>query len=158
MAKVGRNATRHGDLAGAPPQLATVQDLQGANEPVTGRRHAINRSLSSKGGAARVRINLKMVSEALIEEGLDPAVELVRILKAQVPLTTRGGAPVLDSKGKPVMVDAIDPDVKLRTLHEIIQYTQPKLKAVEMKVSGSLELTSEQLDQRLAALMAKAAK
>ena len=65
---------------------------------------------------------------------------------------------MLDSKGKPVMVDAIDPDVKLRTLHEIIQYTQPKLKAVEMKVSGSLELTSEQLDQRLAALMAKAAK
>ena len=38
------------------------------------------------------------------------------------------------------------------------RYTQPKLKSVEMKVSGNLELTNEQLDARLVALLSKAAK
>lgn len=157
MAKAGKGATRHQELAGAPPQMATVQDLQGANEPLTGNGHARQRSASTK-GAGRHKINLRAVSEALIEEGLDPAAEIIRILKAKVPLTTRGGAPVVDAQGKPVMVDAIDADTKLRTLNEMLQYTQPKLKAVEMKVSGHLDLSEEQLDQRLAALLARAAK
>jgi hypothetical protein len=43
-------------------------------------------------------------------------------------------------------------------LSEILNYTQPKLKAIEVKMSGSLELTSEQLDQRLSALMQKVMK
>jgi hypothetical protein len=70
---------------------------------------------------------------------------------------TRGGNPVLTENGEAVMVDALDADTKLRTLNEMLQYTQPKLKAVELKVSGALDLTSEQLDVRLAALIAKAA-
>jgi len=52
----------------------------------------------------------------------------------------------------------VDADVRLRMLNEVLQYTQPKLKAVEMKVSGALDLTSEQLDKRLGMLLAKAAK
>ena len=69
------------------------------------------------------------------------------------------GKPRLDPKTKqPIMRPALDDDTKLRTLNELLQYTQPKLKAVEMKVSGHLELNEDQLDQRLAALMAKAAK
>lgn len=157
MARSSKNASRHADLAGAPPQLATVQDMQGANAPATGHGHARQRSSSTK-GEGRHRINLRAVSEALIEEGLDPAAEIIRILKTKVPLHTRNGVPVLDASGKPVMVDAIDADTKLRTLNEMLQYTQPKLKAVEMKVSGHLDLNEEQLDQRLAALLAKAAK
>lgn len=137
--------------------MATVQDLQGANEPLTGNGHARQRSASTK-GVNRHRMNLRAVSEALVEAGLDPAVEILRILQAKVPATTRGGAPVLDAKGQPIMVDAIDPDTKLRTLNEMLQYTQPKLKAVEMKVSGHLELDDDQLNQRLSALIAKAAK
>jgi hypothetical protein len=43
-------------------------------------------------------------------------------------------------------------------LSEILNYTQPKLKAIEVKMSGSLELTSEQLDQRLGALLQKVMK
>ena len=52
----------------------------------------------------------------------------------------------------------LDADVRVRMLSEILNYTQPKLKAVEVKMSGSLELTSEQLDQRLGALLQKAMK
>ena len=107
--------------------------------------------------SAKLKINLKAVAVALAEEGLDPALEMVRILKAQVPLLSRAGAPVMNDDGTPLMVDALDADIKLRMLNEMLQYTQPKLKAVEMKVSGALELSSEQLDTRLAALLAKAA-
>jgi hypothetical protein len=55
-----------------------------------------------------------------------------------------------------MMVDAVDNDTKLRVLNELLSYTQPKLKAVEMRVSGHLELSNDQLDKRLQALMAKA--
>jgi hypothetical protein len=57
-----------------------------------------------------------------------------------------------------MMRDALDPDTKLRMLNEMLQYTQPKLKAVELKLSGHLELTNEQLDSRLEMLFAKALK
>lgn len=153
-------ATRHSDLAGAPPQMATVQDLQGANVPLTGRSYPANRSYSNKGGVKqdlKHRINLKAVAEACMDEGLDPAVEITRALNAQIPLF-KNGAQVFDDNGLPVMVHLVDADTRLRTLNELLQYTQPKLKAVEVKVSGGLELSGEQLDQRLAALLAKAGK
>lgn len=145
------NASRHADLAGEPPKLATAQDLQGANPAHAGRYDA-HRSSRVKG-----RINLKAVAEALADEGMDPTVEILRILQTKVPLTTKGGVPVLDDEGAPVMVDAIDPDTKLRVLNSMLEYTQPKLKAVEMKVSGSFDLSEEQINARLAALMSKAA-
>ena len=138
--------------------MATVQDLNGGDPFFTGRSNAIFQSKSNKKGAKlRMRINLVAVAEALASEGLDPAIEMVRILQSQVPLLSRGGAPVVDEDGELVMVDALDADTKLRTLNEMLQYTQPKLKAVELKISGALDLTSEQLDVRLAALLAKAA-
>lgn len=157
MARKPKDATRHADLAGAPPQLATVQDLMGANMPASGRIHQSRRSSASHAGGVH-RINLKAVAEALAEEGMDPTVEILRILKTKIPLTTRNGTQVLDDQQRPIMVDAIEPDVKLRTLNSILEYTQPKLKAVEMKVSGHLDLSDEQIDARLAALMAKAAR
>jgi hypothetical protein len=52
----------------------------------------------------------------------------------------------------------IDADVRVRMLNQILEYTQPKLKAVEVKMSGNLELNSEQLDQRLNALLQKAVR
>ncbi len=98
------------------------------------------------------------VSEALVEEGLDPAVEFARILKGR-PLVDENGEPVIDPvTGQQARRYELDADVRVRMLSEILNYTQPKLKAVEVKMSGSLELTSEQLDQRLGALLQKAMK
>lgn len=159
MAKNHSGATRLADLAGAPPKMATVDDLEAAG-PDTSSTDARQRSYSRKGGAAAGishRINLKAVAEALIDEGLDPAVEIAKALNKQIPLF-KNGVQVFDDNGLPVMVPAVDPDTRLRTLNELLQYTQPKLKAVEVKLNGNLELSSEQLDQRLAALIAKAAK
>lgn len=144
---------RMADLAGAPPRMATSDDLQAAGAVKAGRAHPARVSSKLPG-----RINLKAVAEACIEEGLDPAVAIVQALNAKVPVLDRSGQPVLGEDGKPMMVDRVDPDTRLRTLNELLQYTQPKLKAVEVKMSGNLDLSADQLDQRLAALLAKAVK
>jgi hypothetical protein len=150
MAAKKTGAKRLADLAGAPPRLATAEDLEAAG-PATGRTHAKRVSSKQPG-----RINLKAVADALIEEGLDPAVELTRILKGE-PMFDDAGNPVLHPiTGEHQRAYLVDADTRVRTLNEMLQYTQPKLKAVEVKVSGSLELTNDQLDARLSALISKA--
>lgn len=147
-------SARRADLAGAPPKLATLDDLDAPTESNAGRRYAIQRSSKRPG-----RINLKAVAEALCDAGLDPTEAMIDILQKQVPVFTPTGKPLIDPKTKKqVTRPAVDDDTKLRTLNELLQYTQPKLKAVEMKVSGSLELSSEQVDERIKALLTKAAK
>lgn len=155
MARSSSKAQRLAELAGAPPRMATADDLQAAGAD-TSSTHARQISASTKHHAAH-RINLKAVAEACMDEGLDPATEITKALNKQIPLF-RNGQQVFDDNGLPVMVHLVDPDTRLRTLNELLQYTQPKLKAVEVKMSGSLELSSEQLDQRLSALIAKAVK
>ena len=140
-------------MSEALPKLATLDDMALPTSTKSGTKHAQQRTSKKPFG-----INLKMVSEALIEEGLDPTLEMIKILKKEVPVLDANGKPRVDKAGKPITRPALDDDTKLRTLNELLQYTQPKLKSVEMKVSGNLELTNEQLDARLAMLFAKAAK
>ena len=149
-----KQAARLDELNGAPPRLASPEDLKAAG-PRTGYTHPVRKSSGSR---HPLKINLMAVSEALIEEGLDPAVEFARILKGR-PLVDEDGNPVMDPiTGQQARRYDLDADVRVRMLSEILNYTQPKLKAVEVKMSGSLELTSEQLDQRLGALLQKAMK
>lgn len=148
--------TRARELNGEAPQLATVQDLAGANAPLTGRQHPAQRSLARYPGTPK--INLRQVAEACLEEGLDPATEIVRVLRGR-PMVDDAGNEVIDpATGAPVMVHDVESDVRLRTLNSLLEFVQPKLKAVEVKMSGSLELSDEQLDARLKALIAKAAR
>lgn len=128
--------------------MATLADKAGA-EVLTAS--GTTRAPRKRGKKAAVGINLKSVAEALVLEGLDPAVEFARILK---PIQR-----VDPITGKKTMEHQLDPDTRARMLSEILQYTQPKLKAVEVKMSGTLDLLSEeQLDSRLATLLQKAAK
>lgn len=154
MARDKTKAARLAELSGAPPRMATADDFECAG-PDLHSTHAQLTTASNKMNG-RGRINLKQVAEACVEAGLDPAVEILRALQLKEPVLDRSGQPVLGPDGEPMMADLVDTDTRLRTLNELLQYTQPKLKAVEVKMSGSLELTSEQLDQRLAALLAKA--
>lgn len=153
MARPSSRPQRLAELNGDAPRLASAADLQSAG-PLTGRSYANSRKAKQPG-----KINLKAVAEALAEAGMDPTVEMIKVLQRRVPVTDRNGNPVIDvMTGDPLMEDVVDSDTKLRTLNELLQYTQPKLKAVEMKVSGALELTSEQLDNRLQSLLSKAGK
>jgi hypothetical protein len=63
------------------------------------------------------RINLKAVAEVLSERGLDPTEEIIEIIDG------------VDEHGRHL----IDADTRLRILNELLQYTQPKLKSVEIK-------------------------
>lgn len=144
------------------PRMATVADFD-VPTAATGKRLPKNKKGVTEGrghaGAVTSRsgtINLKTVAQACLDEGLDPAAEIARVLNTKVPARDRSGNVVMGEDGKPVMIDLIDPDTKVRTLTELLQYNQPKLKAIEMKVSGSLEMTSEEIDQRLSTLLAKA--
>ena len=115
---------RHPDLRSGPPVLATTSDL--ATYPETSARtHHDNAKSAKKPG----RINLRAVAEALAEEGLDPATELIRIIQA----------------------GSLEPKVQASILNELLQYTQPKLKSIEVK--GKFELTEEQIDSRIQSLM-----
>ncbi len=155
MARNSSKATRLAELAGAPPRMATVDDLEAAGAIRDGRAHATQTSHGT-GKRDRAKINLKAVAEALVDEGLDPATEIARVLKGR-PMLDSNGNPVVDPvTGLEVMEHAIDPEVRLRTLNSLLDFTQPRLKAVEVKLNGHLELSNEQLDQRLEALLAKA--
>lgn len=154
----GRDSARLAELAGAPPRLATPDDLQAAGGRRSNKTPEAKASSSNRATGIRTlpKINLKAVAEACLDEGLDPAAEIARVLKGK-PLLDDKGNEVLDPvTGEPVLVHDVDAEVRLRTLNSLLDFTQPRLKAVEMKVSGSMELNSEQLDQRLQALLAKA--
>lgn len=153
MASPSKTVTRRGVGTGDEPTLATTDDLAGSQGRYTGRDHARVTTARKPG-----RINLKAVAEALADEGLDPAVEIPRVLRARRAVVDRQGNQVFGPDGKPLMEDVVDADTKLRTYTELLGYLQPKLKAVEVKMSGSLELSEEQLNQRLSALLAKAVR
>jgi hypothetical protein len=149
-----RNSRRAQEDDDGAPLMATSDAFDVSLAP--------NRSDGSAGHAGLVKnkkhgINLKTVAEACVEAGLDPAVEIARVLATKVPILDNRGKPKMNPDGSPMTVDLIDPDTKIRTLTELLQYNQPKLKAVEMKISGTLELSDAELDQRLTALLAKGA-
>lgn len=104
------------------------------------------------------RINLRAVSEVLSDYGMDPAAEMVRILTATIPRTDTTGEPILDENGEPIMIPALDADTRLRFMNELLQYTQPKLKSVDVKIDHTADLTDDQLNKRIALLLSKAEK
>jgi hypothetical protein len=77
-------------------------------------------------------INLRKVAEVLEEQELDPMVEIVRILKSKT----------------------LDPTQEVRVLTELLQYYQPKLKAIEINATV-MEMTPEQRHARLTHLLGK---
>ena len=113
-------------LNGAKPKLATPHDLESGGL-VSGTTYIKQRSSKKPG-----KINLKAVADALALEGLDPAHELIKIIRS----------------------GTLDPKTQASVLNELLQYTQPKLKAVEVK--SKVELNDDQIDARLTELLTKA--
>ena len=85
------------------------------------------RSSSRKGG-----INLRKVAEVLTEYGMDPTVEILNVLPE------------------------LDPDLKAKVMLDLLQYCQPKLKSVEMRVDGTVtSMTPAEREARLIELQKK---
>lgn len=95
-------------------------------------------------------LSLRKVADVLGSYGLDPTVELAEILQ---PVMT-----VDPDTGIEVETHRLDAKERASLLIELLQYAHPKLKAVEMKVEGTIAgMTQEQIDARLQQLLVKAA-
>lgn len=113
-------------------QKTVVASMGGIADAATDKvkRHIDPRRSAKQPG----RINLRAVSEVLAARGLDPTEEIVKLL---LPREGADGKPVID----------LDPDVRARMWNELLQYTQPKLKSVEVKAKGSLAVFDVTDDQ-----------
>lgn len=99
----------------------------------------------------RKAINLRKVAEVLSSYGLDPT---ETIADALVPVQT-----IDPDTGVEVDEHRLSTEQRAHIALELMQYLHPKLKAVEMKIDGTLAgMTQEQLDARLQLLLARAAK
>lgn len=89
------------------------------------------------------RLNLKAVSEVLLEHGYDPTEELIKLLVTPVG---EDGLPIKDQHGKP-LAPALAPAERAKLWNELLQYTQGKKKAVDIKVTGAVTAFSVTADQ-----------
>lgn len=137
------------DTAGDVPRMASMWERDQATDPISEAqiKHGPGGRASRSG-----KLNLRAVSDVLEGYGLDPIEELAKVLTTEEPLRARDGSTVLDQEGKPVMKSVVDMDTKVKLLTELAQYTRPKLKSVEVVNKGP-ELTDDQIDRRLQALM-----
>lgn len=116
---------------GTKPQLSR----SGAHKGVVSRERAVRQAGNGPKKTTdmkRASLNLRAVAEVLTEYGLNPAEEVVKALQS----------------GK------LDAKTQASIGLALIEYLQPKLKAVEYK--GEVKVDPEQLDRQLAALLAKA--
>lgn len=92
------------------------------------------------------KFNLRGIVEVLEEYELDPTAEIAKALRA----TKRGR----NAEGEEINVPVIDADTRAKISLALLEYVQPKLKSVEVKHTGP-ELTDEQIDKRIEALIGK---
>lgn len=118
--------------------------------PVTTQQIGPDKSLQGRG-----RLNLKAVADVLGQYGLDPADELAKILTKRKPVLDGKGNPVIDPETGEAKTEPVLPtDLALKTHLELLRYTRPQLKAVEVTMKEP-ELTDEQVNARIKALMAR---
>lgn len=147
---------RRGEMSqmlGMPPGMATLDEfVPHGDERITAQISHGPGGRASRSG----KLNLRAVADVLETYGLDPIEEIAKAIVAQEPVV-QGGQPVLDQDGKPLMKPVLNGDVRLRSLLELAQYSRPKLKAVEVTTKAP-ELTDEQIDRRLEALITRTGK
>lgn len=150
----GRETLYH--TVGDVPRLATLADTDPLSQD--GSVSQIRHGPGGRAARGRAGLNLAAVGEVLARYGLDPAERLGEILTRRTTVVDREGNVVIDAEtGKPLTRPALDPDTEAKLLTELLQYTRPKLKAIEVTVKEP-ELTDEQIERRLKALMAREAK
>lgn len=128
-----------------PKRIGTLGEAADQAKDSLKKRQLISPSRTSRTPG---RINLKAVAEVLQEAGYDPTAEILKLL-----------TPQFDAEGKP-LPDKLDADVKARMWNELLQYTQPKLKSIEVKSKGAVAVfdVSDEQAKRLAQEFLKAAE
>lgn len=146
------------DTVGMPPALASVGEYDPVSEASNTAKPQIHRGHAGRASTAPGKINLKAVAEVLASYNLDPAEELAKVLTSRVPVLDSKGNPVFDPKtGEALTRPQLDIDTFVKTNTELLQYTRPKLKAIEVTMKEP-ELTDEQIEKRIQALVERNAK
>ena len=123
-----------GTRPGSKPSRATPRTSKEMASTEPKRMKQASAAMKTRRGAKAPPINLKAVAEVLNEYGLNPAVMIVEAVNS----------------GK------LDEKTKAGIGLSLIEYLQPKLKAVDHKIEN--KLTEEQVNQQLEALLAKVQK
>jgi hypothetical protein len=143
----------HDKLGTFPP---SVFDGSKPNPPTLNGRHTRSNTWKGAKDADAAPFNLRAVADVLQDYELDPIAELAQVIMNEEPLRKRDGTTVVDPEtGKPVMTKQIHGIDRAKVLIELAQYVTPKLKAVEVKVEDKRALPADEIDRRIAALMAK---
>lgn len=119
---------KKGRTVSAPAEEPDLPVMAGARRSELPQTSQVRRSPAKP-------FNLKGVADVLIDAGLNPAEEILRVMPE------------------------LDPDVKARMMATLLEYIQPKLRAIEMtgKNGGPIELsmTADERAARIAELQAK---
>ena len=138
---------------GLPPQMATVNEMLPPELDISPAQI----SHGPGGRAARNgKLNLRAVADVLETYGLDPIEEIAKVMVATEPVKVDGQV-VLNPDGTPRMKPVLDTQTFLKAAMELANYSRPKLKAVEV-TNKTPELTDEQIDRRLEALITRVGK
>jgi hypothetical protein len=139
------------EIVGDVPRMATVNDWDNFKQPTTPQ---LGHGPGSKVNKSGNGLNGRAVAEVLNSYDLDPIEEMAKAVTGFDPVIARDGTPMVDNEGRPVLKPRLDIDTRMRTLVELAGYTRPKLKSIEVTQKAP-ELTDEQIDKRLDALLAK---
>lgn len=106
----------------------------------TGERTTANNKLHG--------FNIRGVAEVLASHGLDPTEAIVAALNEKK---------IVRRDGEEHLVHVLDAETRMKASLALLEYIQPKLKSVEVTNKGP-ELTDEQIDRRLEALLERSTK
>ena len=124
-----------------------------SNMVLTGSESRMSNATQNKAG-----INLRSVAEVLDAHGLNPFEEVAKIMAKTRPVMDRNGDPVIDPDTlMPMHEHVLDDQTRARVALELGQYIKPKLKSIEMKVEDSRQMSEDEVEAKIARLMAKAA-
>lgn len=103
--------------------------------------------------APKGRIRIGTVRDTLERYGLDPTVEIAKVLTARKPKTKRDGTPLLDEHGEPITEPVLDASTAAHVLVDLQQYVSPKLKAIEVLQKDDAPKTVEEIEAKIAQLL-----
>ena len=124
---------------GGPPRGGTVPHHANVFVGVT------NRAGANRGNRKETTMDLKGVAEVLTEQGYDPTLEMVKVLKG-----TQDPDRPEDPEAKVYTVPA---QVRLQFANELLKYVHPQRKA--MDVEQKVRLQGDELDAKLGSLLGR---
>lgn len=127
--------------------------------PITAQATSGDTTKGHGGTKGNRSFKLGAVRDVLAAHGLDPTVEIARILAERRPVLYRkgelAGQPMVDEDTGEVITEyVLDEETRLKTMTALIEYTAPKLKSIEHRIEDA-PMTLDQLNTKIALLLSR---